>query len=177
MGFQWFSNQSKVDGRAEYLERGTFGSEGARRKPTVEKQKGGANLPYYAAKCALQAKEELQKYKYSRILLDLLSERGWSRDDKRDLLLFLERIVNLRNKDLERQYVEYRSQLSKEGKIMYIPLGERELAREIEMRGVAKGKAEGKEEMARNLLANGVSPDIIARSAGLPLEKIRSLMN
>jgi hypothetical protein len=56
--------------------------------------------------------------------------------------------------------------LNKEGKIVYIPLGERELAKDIEQRG----KAEGKAEMARSLLANGVSPDIIAKSAGLSLE-------
>jgi hypothetical protein len=32
-------------------------------------------------------------------------------------------------------------------------------------------------EMAKNLLANGVSVDLIAKSAGLPVEKIRALMN
>ena len=38
-------------------------------------------------------------------------------------------------------------------------------------------KEEGKEEMARNLLNDGVAPEIIARSAGLPLEKIQALQN
>ena len=56
---------------------------------------------------------------------------------------------------------------------MYIPLGERELAKEIEERGMTKGK----EEVARNLLANGVSTEIIAKSTGLPIEQIRNLMN
>lgn len=50
-----------------------------------------------------------------------------------------------------------------------------------EKRGRIDGKEEGREEMAkeiaRNLLANGVSPDIIAKSAGLPLDKIQALMN
>jgi hypothetical protein len=32
-------------------------------------------------------------------------------------------------------------------------------------------------EMAKNLLANGVSPDLIARSAGLPVERVRALIN
>jgi hypothetical protein len=36
--------------------------------------------------------------------------------------------------------------------------------------------AKGKEEMARNLLARGISPDVIAESAGLPLDKIQDLM-
>jgi len=64
---------------------------------------------------------------------------------------------------------------------VYIPLGERELAKEIEQRGIALGIEKGKEEMARemakNLLAKGISPDIIAQSAGLPVEKIHALVN
>ena len=45
---------------------------------------------------------------------------------------------------------------------MYIPLGERELAKEIEQRGIAEGMAKGEEKKARemsiNLLNEGVSP-------------------
>jgi predicted transposase/invertase (TIGR01784 family) len=44
-------------------------------------------------------------------------------------------------------------------------------------RGIAKGIERGKVDMARNLLRNGVMPDVIARSSGLPMEKIRDLMN
>ena len=40
-----------------------------------------------------------------------------------------------------------------------------------------EAKEEGKVEMARNLLKDGVAPEIIARSAGLPLEKIQALQN
>jgi predicted transposase/invertase (TIGR01784 family) len=40
----------------------------------------------------------------------------------------------------------------------------------------AEGREEGREEMAINLLADGVSPEIIAKSAGLPLERIQALM-
>ncbi|MCL1874882.1 MAG: hypothetical protein FWF87_01325 [Synergistaceae bacterium] len=135
------------------------------------------DLALYAAKCALKAKEEIVKFKYLRTLLELLAERGWSREDKRDLLLFLERIIDLRDKELESKYIEYRSQLNKEGKIVYIPLGERELAREIEQRGMEKGMEKGKEEVARNLLFNGIPLDIIAKSTGLPMEQIRGMIN
>jgi predicted transposase/invertase (TIGR01784 family) len=136
-----------------------------------------ADLVLYAAKCALRSKKELQKYRYLRKLLDLLGERGWGRDDKRDLLLFIERLLYLKDKQLEIQYIEYRNQLNREGKIVFIPMGEREAAREIEQRGIEKGIEKGKLEVARNLLANGVSPDVIAKSAGLPLDQIKSLMN
>ena len=54
--------------------------------------------------------------------------------------------MDLRDSELEKQYTEYRSQLNEEGKIMYIPLGERELAKELEQRGEARGKTEGKAE-------------------------------
>jgi hypothetical protein len=76
------------------------------------------DLALYASKCALRAKEEIHKYRYLRTLIELLAERGWSREDKRDLLLFLERVMDLTDKELEKQYSEYRNQLSKEGKIV-----------------------------------------------------------
>jgi predicted transposase/invertase (TIGR01784 family) len=44
-------------------------------------------------------------------------------------------------------------------------------------KGMETGIEKGKEEMARNLIANGISPDIIAKSAGLPLERIQKLTN
>jgi len=140
------------------------------------------DLALYAAKCALKAKEELQKYTYLRTLLDLLAERGWSKKDKEDLLLFLERVIDLKDKELEKQYTEYRDQLCKEGKIVYIPLGERELAKEIEQRGIALGIEKGKEEMAREmakilLIRGDYSPEVISEIAGLPVERVRTLIN
>ncbi|MDR1979921.1 MAG: hypothetical protein LBQ42_14405 [Synergistaceae bacterium] len=155
------------------------------------------DLVLYAAKCSLRSKDEFQKYSYLRETVRLLGERDWNRDDKRDLLLFIERILYLKDEKLEAQYVEYRQQLTGEGKIVFIPMGERELAREIKQQGIREGKQQGiregiekgikegiekgiekgKLEVARNLLHRGVSPDIIAESAGLPMERIRGLMN
>jgi predicted transposase/invertase (TIGR01784 family) len=43
--------------------------------------------------------------------------------------------------------------------------------------GIEEGKEEMMKEMAKNLLLNGVSPDVIAKSAGLSLEKIQALGN
>jgi hypothetical protein len=56
---------------------------------------------------------------------------------------------------------------------VYIPLGERELAKELEQRGVEKGK----EEMARKFLADGISPEVIAKNAEWPVERVRALIN
>ena len=44
---------------------------------------------------------------------------------------------------------------------------------EAELRGIEKGV----EKLAKSLLANGVSPDIIARSSGLPLDAVKAMMN
>jgi hypothetical protein len=131
------------------------------------------DLALYAAKCTLKAKGELQKFNYLRTLTDLLSERGWNRNDKRDLVLFILRIINLKDEMLQNKYWEYRKQLNKEGKLMYEPFLKQVEERMAEQRGMEKGK----EEMARKLLENGISTDIIAKSADMPVEQIRSLVN
>jgi hypothetical protein len=127
------------------------------------------DLVLYAAKFALKTKEELQKFNFLRTIVKLLDERGWSLEDKQDLLLFTERIVNMKDKGLITQYKEFLEQENKEGKAMYIPLILRDSAAEIEQRA--------KEEMAKNLLANGVPADVIAKSARLPLDKIQGVAN
>ena len=43
--------------------------------------------------------------------------------------------------------------------------------------GLEKGIEKGKEELARNLLANGVSPEIIAKSSYMSVEQVRSLIS
>jgi len=150
-------------------------------------------LVLYAAKSALKVKEEFQKYKFLHTLAGLLAGRGWSMMDKRDILLFIERIVNLKDKALKRQYWEYRQKLSEEGKVMWKHWLDEVVEEEIEQRGIALGMAKGvakgvaqgreegmekaREEMARNLLANGVSPEIIAKSGYMPVEQVRALIS
>ena len=43
--------------------------------------------------------------------------------------------------------------------------------------GMEKGMEKGLEKMAKGLLENGVPPDIIARSSGLSLDAVKSMMN
>ena len=135
----------------------------------------------YAAKFAQRAREEFQKLNFIRKAVELLDERGWSMYDKRDLLLFTERVINMKDEELISQYKRNLEERNREGKAMYVPLMLRDSAEKIEQQGIEngkiEGKLEGKLEVARNLLANGVSPDIIAKSAKLPVQKIRELMN
>jgi predicted transposase/invertase (TIGR01784 family) len=78
----------------------------------------------------------------------------------------------MRDEMLITRYREFLEQESREGKAMYIPLIMRDSAAEIEQRGIEKGKL----EVARNLLASGIPPEVIAKSAGLPLERIQGLI-
>jgi len=131
-------------------------------------------LAFYAAKSALGVKEELQKYTYLRTLADLLAERGWSANDKRDLLLFIERIINLKDKTLIKQYWKFRQQLDKEGKIVYkhwLQEVEEEIAEE-------RGMTKVEEKVVRNLLNLGdYSPEKISEIAEVPIERVLALMN
>jgi predicted transposase/invertase (TIGR01784 family) len=43
--------------------------------------------------------------------------------------------------------------------------------------GLAEGEARARVEMAKNLLADGISPEVVARNTGLSLEDIHALMN
>jgi hypothetical protein len=131
------------------------------------------DLAFYAAKCALRSKKEFQKYNYLRTIAGLLAERGWDTDEKRELLLFIERILYIADKELAKKYREYRQRLSEEGKIMYIPFYELDAAEEVKKSGIEEGKL----EVARKLMARGVSPDIITESTGLPADQIKGLMN
>ncbi|GHV41358.1 hypothetical protein FACS1894187_23040 [Synergistales bacterium] len=64
---------------------------------------------------------------------------------------------------------------------MYISLLTKDETAEAEQRGMEKGMEQGMEkgklEIARNLLANGVALDVIAKSSGLPADKIQALAN
>ena len=135
------------------------------------------DIVLYAAKFALKTKEELRKFNFLRKTVGLLNERGWSTGEKRDLLLFIERIVNMRDETLITRYREVLEQENREGKAMYVPLLLRDSAAEIEQRGIEKGIEKGKLEVARNLLASGMPPEVIAKSANLPLNQIQGLMN
>jgi predicted transposase/invertase (TIGR01784 family) len=124
-----------------------------------------------------------------RSISGLLAKRGWDAFEKRDLLLFIERIIYIEDKELAVKYREYRLQLNEEGKILYIPFYELDAAEEVKKRGIEEGiergrlegklegRFEGKLEVARNLLARGDSPETVSKIAGLPQDKIRELMN
>jgi hypothetical protein len=134
----------------------------------LEASDNPVDLALCAAKFALRTKEELRKYTYLHKLTELLTERGWNANEKRNLRLFMVRIINLKDKILQDKYLEYSLELDKEGKLMYEPF-----LKEAEERMLEKRI---KEEMARNFLADGYSPEAVAKNTRLPVEQVRNLI-
>jgi hypothetical protein len=132
---------------------------------------------FYAAKQAVSCKEEHQKLRYLRVVLGLLTERGWSTEDKRDLMLFAERILNLKDKNLIRQYTQYQRELSEEGKIMYVSLLEREMRQEMSQEYLKKGERQKALTTARKMLERQMPVNVVADLTELPEDEVRGLMN
>ena len=64
------------------------------------------DLAIYASRKAKRCrKDELQKFIYLRELRTLLNDKGWNSRDSRELLLFLERIINLKSEALRIKYI------------------------------------------------------------------------
>lgn len=126
------------------------------------------DLALCAASRALKSKrDERQKHRYLKELLGLLGDRGWSHDDKRRLLLFIERVINLQDRELTLDIVKYQEELEEEGKIMYVSLAER--------KGIDIGKQEMAQEAARSMKALGLPVDAIVKVTGLSEAEIECL--
>ncbi|MDR3279697.1 MAG: hypothetical protein LBT23_04215, partial [Synergistaceae bacterium] len=133
-------------------------------------------LILYAAKCAYRSRnDESEKFRYLRHISDMWNERGWSPEEKRDILEAIEYLIHLTDEDYKRQMVKHVENLkmSEEDRKMYQSIFEQVYT----ARGEEKGRQEGIIEVAKNLLANGVSPEIIAKSSGLSVDDIRTMMN
>jgi predicted transposase/invertase (TIGR01784 family) len=132
-------------------------------------------LVLYAAKCAYKSgKDEAEKFRYLRHISDLWNERGWNAEEKRDILEAVEYLIHLTDEDYKRQIVEHVENLkmSREDREMYKSIFE-EVYTE---RGRQEGETKARVEMAKNLLAEGISPDIIERTSGLSQNDIDSLI-
>jgi hypothetical protein len=121
-------------------------------------------IPVLAGKRMFEASgKPLERGAYSLELLELTESRGLEPEKAWWLRNFIHRILRINDKDIDPKVREV-------WKMKFRPIDE--VIREINIRDA---KEEGKFEMARNLLANGVSLDIVAKSSGLPMEDIRGL--
>jgi predicted transposase YdaD len=87
--------------------------------------------------------------------------------------------LHLTDEDYTRRIVEYVENLkmNKEDRKMYESVFERVYKEEGIKEGIKEGGDKRAFEIARNFLADGVSPEIVARNTGLAPEEIRALMN
>ena len=140
----------------------------------------GTDNPFDLALCAASRalksrRDEQQKHRYLKELLGLLGDRGWSHDDKHRLLLFIERVINLRDRELVLDIVKYEEEMEREGKVMYVSLREQVYTE----RAIEQGKQEGRQEMAqqtvRGMKSLGLPIDAIAKVTGLSEAEIERL--
>ena len=160
----------------------------------LQKSDNPFDLILYAAQMALTAgKDENRKFKYIRTSMQLLGERGWSREEKRDVMLFLERVINLKDEVLIARLIKCQEDLEKEGKVMYVSLAERKGRQEGRQEGILLGEQKGRQEgillgeqkgrqeekraAARKLLERNLPVNEIAEITELSEDEIRSLTN
>ena len=116
---------------------------------------------------------EARKLDYLKEMLGLLDKRGWSHDDKAQLLTFMEGVIHLTEDRSSREYEEWEEELerAKEAGGMYVSIMER--------KGIEKGRTEGiqlgRTETARKLLRMGLELPKIAEATELSLEEVRAL--
>ena len=132
---------------------------------------------------------EARKLDYLKEMLELLDKRGWSHDEKAQLLTFMEGVIHLTEDESSQEYEQWESVLeqAKEAGRMYVSIMERKgiekgrtegiqlgEARGIQL-GEARGIQLGRTETARNLLRMGMEPARVAEATSLTLEEVHAL--
>ena len=120
---------------------------------------------------------ESEKLKYLRVISDLWAAKGWNPHDKRIILEATNYLINLTDEDYARQMVNYidNLKLKERDREMYVSIFERVYtARGIE-KGREEGRGEGRKEIAKNLLSDGIAPEVVARNTGLSLDTVAEI--
>ena len=158
------------------------------------------DLALCAAKRAVLSRgKEHQKYRYLRELTHLLFRKGWPLGDRRDLLLFLARIIALDDETLRCEFTTMLREMGGEDEMpvvtfiekyyrdLYLDEGmkkgleeglERGLEEGLERgleRGLEKGRHEAMLEAARKMRERGMSLQDIRELTNLSLEDLESV--
>ena len=147
------------------------------------------DLALYAAKKALAyGSEEQQKLIYLLKLTRILASKGWSREDRSDLLAFIARVINLRDRALWEQYRKGAREIKGESEMMSFWDEELEQTRaqgraEGRVMGHEEGRQEGRQEgrlkglmeVARRMLAVPLPVAQISELTGLTSHEIDAL--
>ena len=134
---------------------------------------------------------EARKLDYLKEMLELLDDRGWSHDEKAQLLTFMEGVIHLTEDESSREYEEWENTLeqAKEAGCMYVSIMERKgIKKGIQLgrtegiqlgrtEGIQLGEIRGRTETARKLLQMGLEPARVAEAASLTLEEVYTLQS
>ena len=134
---------------------------------------------------ALKAKEDEEKrFKFKQRLSKLLFQKGWKRARIIELFYYIDNIITLKDEEKNRIVMnEFENEMNEEETEMKFTFDETNYAQVLRRKALAEGKAEGKVEgraegvymVAKNLLKEGVSVELISKTTSLPKEKIVEL--
>ncbi|MGL4942192.1 MAG: hypothetical protein ACRC46_03255 [Thermoguttaceae bacterium] len=136
-------------------------------------------------------KNEQEKLEYAKDFVQLLRERNYSEAKIKRLMVFMERVIRIRDDSIEYEYIAYVDELEKKGEIpMQMLLNEihalkqaRERGRKQglgrgfkigKLEGELKGELKGKLETAAGLKIIGMDVETIVRVTGLTREQVES---
>ncbi len=153
-----------------------------------EKELLQSDNPFDLALCAAQRVklcrgDEQKKFACLRELTQLLFQKGWKLEERRDLLLFLSRIVSLEDDSLRENFVRDLKKMKGENTMAVVTFIEKHFMAEGLEKGRAEGKVEGivtgkREEklaIAYNLLNDGIPDSGICKYTGLSPEDVTEL--
>ena len=132
------------------------------------------DLIIYAAKKESLFKgrdKEQQKFKYLREITRLLADKGWDEKDRRDLLILIARMINLKDENLQQQYIDDVRTMKGESGMAAMTFIEKFFRDE----GLNEGRYEEKYDTARRLREMGMTDPDIHRATKLSLEELRAL--
>ena len=129
------------------------------------------DLALYAARMAKRSRDdERMKFRYLRELTWQLSRKGWSPRDRHDLLVFIEWIINLKDRGLREEYRVYANEMEGE-KVRYKSWIDEMFQEKFRQEGMTLGRQEGRLEerkvIMERLIAGGISPQQAAAFTGL----------
>ena len=141
------------------------------------------DLALYAARKAKRSRDdERMKFRYLRELRRLLGQKGWTDRDCRDLLIFIEWIINLKDQELREDYTSFKDEteetrmrfktlstdhILEEGRNEGIAIGRQDGITIGRQDGIAIGRQEERKLIMERLIAGGISPQQAAAFTGM----------
>ena len=143
------------------------------------------SLIIYAAKKEASFKDlkgidkEQAKFRYlreiTRLLAGNLAGKGWNENDRRDLLTLVASLINLKDKELQQQYVADVKAMKGENNMAAMTFIEKYFKDEGRNEGFSLGRREANFETARRMRDAGMPDADIHKFTSLSFEELRTL--